>query len=102
MNSVSSFFGNNTMLEVLMIWKLEADNSENASMALMRSSLMISQQERKKEMEKPSGPGALSAGMSSIASLISSSENGSPRSSKGWAMGLRTAQLKSSWRGGGR
>ena len=35
----------------------------------------------KKDMVKPSGPGALSTGMSSIAALISSSEKGKPRSS---------------------
>jgi hypothetical protein len=90
----SLFFGNNTMLAVLMILKLDADNSEKALMTLMRSSLVISQQERTKAMEKSSGPGALSAGMSSTASLISSSEKGNPRSSRGCVVGVKSSPVK--------
>jgi hypothetical protein len=80
--SAPSFFGNNTTFAVLMIWKFCVESSEKALMTPIRSSLMISQHERKKVIENPSGPGALSNGMSSIASLISDSEKGRSKSSK--------------------
>jgi hypothetical protein len=101
--SAPSFFGNKTILAVFKRWKFCTESSEKAFMIPMRSSLMISEQEQKKAIEKPSGPGALSRGKSSMASLISNSEKGRQRSSKECAVGFKAPpQLKSSWRGGGR
>jgi hypothetical protein len=99
--SAPSFFGNKTILAVFKIWKFCVESSEKAFMTSMRSALMISQQEWKKAIEKPSGPGALSRGKSSMASLISNSEKGRQRSSKECAVGFKASQLKSSWREGG-
>jgi hypothetical protein len=82
-DSAPSFLGRRTTLAVLMMWKFDVDSLEKALIAVIRSTFIMSQQERKKAMEKPLGPGALSAGMSSRASLISSSEKGRPRSSRG-------------------
>jgi hypothetical protein len=51
-------------------------------MVFIRYPLTISQQERKKAIEKPSGAGALSEGMSFKASLISASVKGRPKFSR--------------------
>ena len=65
MLSAPSFLGNKAIEAVLTTWKLLTVSSEKSLMTRMRSSLMISQQERRKFEVKPSGTGALSGGKSS-------------------------------------
>ena len=89
------------MLAVLMTCKFFIESSEKDLTTLTRSSLMMSQHDWKKFEVKPSGAGALSVGRSIMARLISSSENGGPKSSRYSTIGSIVFQLKSIGRVGG-